>query len=159
MTIRDVINKMQRHPAVTSCIAIEAQMGFPAAALHNDRLCLQFFYYNTKLSEERILLYEPRYLLKTVYPFNQITKMEDLTFNPKYAHKDFLSPGGSIEITPDLVAAQHKNIDKLFTLGDKLLEHCERHEMIPQEELREYQLQLYKTINPVHLQTYKDETE
>jgi hypothetical protein len=159
MTIRDVINKMQRHPAVMSSIPLEVQMGFPAAIMYENRLCLHFLYYNTKILEERVLLYEPRYSLRAVYPFNHIVKLEDLKYNSKNINKDFVSPVGSIDITANSVVSQRKNINTLFTLGDKLLEHCERHETITQNELKEYQLQLYLTINPAHLQIYKDETE
>jgi hypothetical protein len=47
----------------------------------------------------------------------------------------------------------------LLKFGDRLLEKYGNCELIPQEVLEEYRLQLYRTVDAVHLKMYKNETE
>lgn len=159
MTIREVIDAIQKHPAVLCSIPLEASMGFPAVTICNNRLCLHFLYYNTKLTEDKILLYEPRYSLKTVHPFNRIVKIEDLSYNPKHAFHAFLSPKGSIALTAAEGLMQREKAEVLFASVDQLLNSYEKDKLIAPEALEEYRLKLYQTVNAVHLPMYRNETE
>jgi hypothetical protein len=120
---------------------------------------MHFMFFGTAKSGQTVKLLLPRYSIKMVFPFNRVIKFEDLAYNPQYADCDFSIPVATIELNAEEDAKQREKVEKLFQMGDTLLQQYSEIKTIDTGDLSAYQEQLYLTISPAHVETYRQETK
>ena len=159
MKTNEVIKSIQRNPVVTSNIPLEAQMGYPVFSLGEGKLFVSFLFNLSRLDNQSVSLFLPRYSLKVIYPFNKIVKFEDLAYSKNHSFHEFETPVSTLTLSSLHSVSSKAKMEDLIVQSDRLLEEYETQKMISNDKFDTCRKLVYSLIAPTFLAIYKEETE
>lgn len=142
MTGMDMVQKIQRHPAVASTVPLETELQWPKFTMERGKLCVQVFFCHTRLNGKYLRVDPPRYGCKFSYPFEHVVLLEDYA----YSNAEILQQPGWIDLAKEKRNERQQKVEELLHTIDQLLEQYDKQKAVPESVWEEYRQCLIQVI-------------